>query len=197
MTAAAPQAIIRSSAPKAGPAPNKPGSGARLAYSATVVQTPKRDVDLFGAATVRIDGRPITGGEPFPVLYLSAYHADAAAFAGRVVAALAWADDTQAESGRAMAANDTAPVYSLPEFVEDVDFDEVLFLAEEPAQTDWKAWAGAMVRRVNLATTDGQIRRLMSANATGATVCPRREMGGLARALSDAYVITQDQAVSA
>jgi hypothetical protein len=186
-----------SSAAKAGPVPNKPWSGARLAYSATVVQTPKRDADLFGAQTIRIDGRPITGGEPFPVLYLSAYHADPAAFAGRVVAALAWVDDTQAESGRAMAANDTAPVYSLPQFVEDVDFDEVLFLAEELAETDWKAWAGAMVRRVNLATTDGQIRRLMSANATGATVCPRREMGGLARALSDAYLITQDQAASA
>ena len=96
-----------------------------------------------------------------------------------------------------MAANDTVPVYSLPEFVEDVDFDEVLFLAEDLAETDWKAWAGAMVRRVNLATTDGQIRRLMSANAAGATACPRREMGGLARALSDAYLITQDQAASA
>lgn len=186
-----------SSAAKAGPAPNKPGSGARLAYSATVVLTPKRDVDLFGAATVRIDGRPITGGEPFPVLYLSAYHADPAAFAGRVVAALAWADDTQAESGRAMAANDTAPVYSLPEFVEDVDFDEVLFIAAQPAETDWKAWAAAMVCRVKLATSAGQIARLMAANDVGGRICPRREMAGLAAVLTDSYLITQDQAASA
>jgi hypothetical protein len=179
------------------PVPQKPGPGSRLIYSACVVQTPKRDVDLFGPKTVRIDGRPILGGEPFPVLYLSAYLPDPALFAGRVLAALAWADDTQAESAAAMAANDTAPVYSLPEFVEDVDYDEALFVGEEIADTDWKGWAGAMVRRVNLATTDGQITRLMAANAVGAKLCPRREMGGLARALSDAYVITQDQAASA
>ena len=185
------------SAAKDGPVPNKPGSGGRLAYSATVVQTPKRDVDLFGAATVRIDGRPITGGEPFPVLYLSAYHADPAVFAGRVVAALAWADDTQAESGRAMAANDPAPVYALPEFVEDVDYSEALFIAVEPAETDWKAWVAAMVRRVKLATTAGQLESLLSANATGSRLCPRREMASLGVALSDAYLITQDQAASA
>jgi len=186
-----------SSAAKAGPAPNKPGPGRRLAYSATVVQTPKRDVDLFGAATIRIDGRPIAGGEPFPVLYLSAYHADPAGFAGRVVAALAWADDTQAETGRCMAANDTAPVYSLPEFVEDVDYDEALFIGEEIADTDWRAWVAAMVCRVKLATTAGQLESLLSANATGAKLCPRREMASLGVALSDAYLITQDQAASA
>lgn len=186
-----------SPAAKAGSVPNKPGSGARLAYSASVVQTPKRDVDLFGTTTVRIDGRPIIGGEPFPVLYLSAYVSDPAAFAGRVVAALAWADDTQAETAAMMAANDDRAVYTLPEFVEDVDYTEALFVAEEAAETDWRAWAGAMVRRVNLATTERQITALLAANVIGTKLCPRREMAGLARALSDAYVITQDQAASA
>ena len=183
-----------SSAAMAGPAPNKLGSGARLAYSASAVQTPKRDVDLFGPTTVRIDGRPVAGGEPFPVLYLSAYVPDPTRFAARVVAALAWADDTQAETGALMAANDERHVYTLPEFVEDVDYGEALFIAEEPAENDWRAWAGAMVRRVNLATTAGQITQLMAANIVGTKLCPRREMAGLACALSDAYVITQDQA---
>lgn len=184
------------SAAKAGPVPNKPGSGARLAYSATVVQTPMRDVDLFGPATIRIDGRPISGGEAFPVLYLSPYHPDPAAFAGRVVAALAWADDTQAESRPAMAANDAAPTYSLPEFVEDVDYNEALFIAAQPAETDWRAWAAAMVRRANLATTAGQIARLMTANDVGGKLCPRREMADLGRALNAAWDITHDQAAS-
>lgn len=184
------------SAAKAGPVPNKPGPGGRLAYSATVVTTAKRDVDLFGPATVRIDGRPIVGGDPFPVLYLSAYHSDPAAFAGRVVAALAWADDTQAETAAGMPANDAAPVYTLPDFVEDVDYGAALFIAVEPAETDWKAWATAMVCRVNLATTAAHLTELMSVNAGGVKLCPRREMAGLSRALSDAYLITQDQAAA-
>lgn len=187
-------AVPLSSAAKAGPVPNKPGPGARLVYTTAVVTTPARDVDLFGLTTVRIDGTPLSGGEPFPVLYLSAYVPDPAWFAGRVVAAMAWVDDTQAETGRAMAANDVAPVYSLPEFVEDVDYGEVLFVAVDPVETDWKAWTAAMVRRVNLATTASQLSQLMSANAAGAKQCPRREMASVARALSDAYVITQDQA---
>lgn len=185
------------SAAKGGPVPNKPGPRVRLAYSAAIIQTPKRDVDLFGATTVRIDGRPIGGGEPFPVLYLSAYHPDPAAFAGRVIAALAWADDTQAETAAGMPANDVAPVYAMPEYVEDVVFSEALFIAVEPAETDWKAWTAAMVRRVNLATTASQIASLMAANADGAKLCPRGEMVSLGKALADAYVITQDQAVGA
>jgi hypothetical protein len=182
---------------KGGPVPNKPGPRARLAYSAVVVQTAKRDVDLFGPETVRIDGRPIEGGAPFPVLYLSAYHPDPAAFAGRVVAALAWADDTQAETAAATPANDTAPVYAMPDYVEDVDFTEALLLGVEPAETDWRSWCAAMVRRVNLATTASQIAQLVAANATGMGLCPRREIVSLGKALSDAYVITQDQAASA
>jgi hypothetical protein len=182
------------SAAKGGAVPNKPFPRARLAYSAVVVQTPKRDVDLFGPETIRIDGRPIGGGAPYPVLYLSAYHPDPAAFAGRVVAALAWADDTQAETTAGMPANDVAPVYSMPEFVEDVDFGERLFIAVDPAETNWKAWAAAMVRRVNLATTASQISQMMAANAIGAKVCPRAAAGDLGKALAAAYVITQDQA---
>lgn len=172
----------------------KPGPAARLAYSAAVVQTSKRDVDLFGPATVRIDGRPTTGGEPFPVLYLSAYHADPAAFAGRVVAALAWADDTQAESSRAIVAATAGPAYSHPRFVEDVDFDEVLLVRDPPAETDWKGWAAAIICRVKLATTTGQLERLLAANETGSKLCPRRLLAPLGGALADAYLITQDQA---
>jgi hypothetical protein len=182
------------SAAKGGTVPNKPVPRARLAYSAAVVQTPKRDVDLFGPETIRIDGRPVTGGDPYPVLYLSAYHPDPAAFAGRVVAALAWADDTQAETAGKVPANDVVPVYAMPEFVEDVDFSERLFIAVDPAETDWRAWAAAMVRRVNLATTASQISQLMAANATGAKICPRAAVGDLGKALAAAYVITQDQA---
>ena len=55
----------------------------------------------------------------------------------------------------------------------------------------------AMVRRVKLATTAGQLESLLSANATGSRLCPRREMASLGVALSDAYLITQDQAASA
>lgn len=168
-----------------------------LIYTSAVVQTPKRDVDLFGPTTVRIDGRPVAGGEPFPLLYLSAYVPDPAKLAARIVGALAWLDDTQNATAAANPANDTAPVYSLPEFVEDVDFGAALFVAVEPSETDWKAWAAAMVRRVNLATTAAQITTLMTANAAGTRLCPRPVMGGLSKALSDAYVITQDQAASA
>lgn len=190
-----------SSSAMAGSEPNKTLPGAGLIYSIAQVQTPGRDVDLFGPVTVRIDGRPAPDAAPFPVLYLSAYVPDPMAFAARVAGALAWLDDTQAETARAVQTQpqsvEAAGCYTLPEFVEDVDWSETLFVAEQPEETDWKAWSAAMVRRVRLAVTASQIARLVAANTRGAGLCPPRHRAAYGKALLDAQDVTHDQAAGA
>ena len=160
-------------------------------------RSPKRDVDLFGPTTVRLD----RGG--VPVLYLSAYVEDAERLAQRLIAALAWLDDTQASQARAEEGRGDAapasvlPAYQMPSFVEDVDYAETLTLADDIMATDWKAWASAIVRRIELATTAHQIAALQDANAVGFKVCPNRFRVTVGKALNDAWLITQDQAAAA
>lgn len=158
--------------------------------------TPRRDVDLFGPTTVRIDYRAAEGASPVPLLYLSAYVEDPVALTRRIIGALSWLDDTQTVQAvqdprpAAPVAPAPAPTYAMPNFVEDVDYDERLLVAEDPTQTDWKAWAAAMVRRVKLATTAGQLAALETANAVGMKLCPWRLGGDVVKALRDAYEVT-------
>jgi hypothetical protein len=59
-------------------------------YSIVSTGTPKRDIDLFGPTTVRIDGAREPGGAGVPVIYLSAYVDDPDRLAHRLCAALSW-----------------------------------------------------------------------------------------------------------
>lgn len=167
-------------------------------YEVAKAETPRRDVDLFGPTTVRLD----RGG--VPILYLSAYVDDPDRLTQRLIGALAYLDDTQAEQaaheqGRAMAPA-PAPVglaYSMPAYVEDVDYEERLPLAEKPEDTNWKAWAYAMVCRAVLATTAPQLASLEMANVVGLRMCPGQYRMPIGKALRDAYDVTQDQAAAA
>lgn len=170
-------------------------------YSVAKAQTPKRDIDLFGATTVRIDAAVEQGGAAAPVLYLSTFVQDPEAFATRVLAALAWLDDTQVPAARAgEVANNPSPeaaVYSMPEFFEDVDWSEVLFAPEDLNTTDWKGWADAYLRRVELATSLPQLRDLAEANNRALTACPPAHRVRIGRALSKAFSETEDQSLAA
>lgn len=169
-------------------------------YQIAKAQTPRRDIDLFGPTTVRIDRAGA------PVLYLSAYVEDPDRLATRIVGALAWLDDNQSaqrvadgERDRARDAEDTdpqvvAPAYALPGFVEDVDYTETLTLPEDVTTTDWKAWSEAVLCRIRLATTAGQLAAMEAANAAGLRLCPFRFRTPIGKALNDAYLVTQDQA---
>jgi hypothetical protein len=173
-------------------APNKAPAVARI-YEIATVQTPRRDVDLFGPTTVRIDSKREAGSSGVPVVYLSAYVEDPDRFAQRLAAALSWlADDRTPED-----AAQPVSLYSLPEFVEDVDWSVPLFLPEDVLTTDWKAWSEAFVCRVRLATTARQIAALLATNAEGLKACPYRQRAGISQALTAAYDITHDQAAAA
>ncbi len=185
-------------------------------FTVTTVATPKRDIDLFGPTTVRIDRRRSDEIAGVPVLYLSAYVADDPDFVQKVGAALAWITDGAFSAARAgdapnkpspeaavaaaVPAVDETPapsLYFMPDFVEDVDYGEPLFLPEDFQQADWKAWAAAMLRRIQLATTAGQLAELTTANAVGMKWCPWKPRAEIGRALTDAYLITADQAAAA
>lgn len=167
-------------------------------YEVAKAETPRRDVDLFGPTTVRLD----RGG--VPILYLSAYVDDPDRLARRLIGALAYLDDTQAEQaahdegrGPVAAPERVALAYSMPAFVEDVDYAERLTLAEKPEDTHWKAWTTAIVCRVVLATTASQLASLECANAIGLKLCPNQYRMPIGKALRDAYDVTLDQAAAA
>ncbi len=171
-------------------------------YSIVSGNTPKRDIDLFGPTTVRIDGAREPGGAGVPVIYLSAFVDDAEHLAQRLCAALSWLGDTQNLANSAPAAIQRAapPVaaeevgpYSLPEYVEDVDWSERLFLPEDLNATDWRGWAEAFERRVDLATTEGQIALLEAENALGLKACPFNFRRAIGRKLQTRYVETASQ----
>ena len=180
-------------------------------FNITTVGSPKRDIDLFGPTTVRIDRRRTDEIAGVPVLYLSAYVADDEGFAQKVVAALAWVTDGTVSAARAgdvpnkpspeaaaVVANDPAPsLYTMPEFVEDVDFAEILFLPDDLQAADWKAWSAAVLCRINLATTASQLADLTSANAIGLKWCTWQPRAQIGKALNDAYQVTYDQAAAA
>lgn len=186
-------------------------------FTVTTVATPKRDVDLFGTTTVRIDRRRSDEIAGVPVLYLSAYVADDPDFVQKVGAALAWVTNGSFSAARAgdvpnKPSPEAAPAvtavstadkastpsaYSMPDFVEDVDYADPLFLPDDFQQADWKAWAAAMLRRIQLATTARQLAELTTANAVGMKWCPWKPRAEIGRALTDAYLITADQAAAA
>jgi len=182
-----------------------------LNFNIATVGTPKRDIDLFGPTTVRIDRRRSDEIAGVPVLYLSAYVADDDAFAQKVIAALAWVMDGTVSVARAgdvpnkpspeataQPVNDAAPcTYSMPAFVEDVDFSERLFLPDDLQSADWKGWSRAVLSRIALATTASQLADLTTANTNGLKWCPTNHRAEIGRALSDAYQITHDQAAAA
>ena len=169
----------------------------------SIVSTPslKRDIDLFGPTTVRIDGSREPGGPGVPVLYLSAYVDDAGVFAQRLCAAMTWLNDNQSLANpapppvqhAAPAAVEEVGPYSLPEYVEDVDWSERLFLPEDLTATDWRGWAEAFERRVDLATSDSQLAMLEAENGLGLKACPFRYRGPIGRKLQTRYVETASQ----
>lgn len=156
--------------------------------------TPKRDIDLFGVTTVRIDGSREPGGPGVPLIYLSPYVEDRDRFAQRLAAALSWLDQTAVEPRRVEAAPEPeVSPYSLPEYVEDVDWTERLFVPEDVNATDWKGWAEAFERRVDLATSSTQIAQLEETNAVALRLCPGRFRAPLGRKLHARYIETADQ----
>ncbi len=169
----------------------------------SIVSTPslKRDIDLFGPTTVRIDGARVPGGAGVPVLYLSAYVDDAGVFAQRLCAAMTRLNDNQNLANpapppvqhAAPAAVEEVGPYSLPEYVEDVDWSERLFLPEDLTATDWRGWSEAFERRVDLATSDSQLAMLEAENGLGLKACPFRFRGPIGRKLQTRYVETASQ----
>ena len=165
--------------------------------------TTRRDIDLFGATTVRIDGKRDQASAGVPLLYLSAYVEDQDAFAQKVIAALAWVTDGKVQVSEARAgevANNPSPeasVYSMPEFVEDVDWSEVLHLADPVDTTDWKGWAAAVERRIRLATTGAQLADMQTANAAGFKACPPRYRVQIGQRILTAYQETAGQDLAA
>lgn len=155
----------------------------RYHWSVSTAQSPRRDVDLFGPTTFRLDASLEPGGPAVPMLYLSAFVDRPEHFAERVRAALAWVDDTQ---GKPAAAND-AQAYSLPDFVEDVDWSERLFIPEDIATTDWKGWGAAMLRRIRLATTTEQLHQLTTVNEAATRMAPGGVRAQIGRALACAH----------
>lgn len=157
--------------------------------------TPKRDIDLFGETTVRIDGSREPGGAGVPLIYLSPYVEDRDQFAQRLAAALSGMVQTTAEPRRADKITPQQEVgpYSLPEYVEDVDWTERLFLPEDVGATDWKGWAEAFERRVDLATSSTQLAVLEETNAAALRLCPGRFRAPLGRKLHARYIETADQ----
>lgn len=181
-----------------------------LDFNITTVGTPKRDIDLFGPTTVRIDRRRSEEIAGVPVLYLSAYVADEEAFAQKVLAALAWVTDGTVSAARAgdapnkpspeadpQALNDPASVYAMPDYVEDVDYAEALFLPADLQEADWKGWSAAILRRIQLATTAHQLAALTTANGVGLKWCPWKQRAEIGKALHDAQQVTFDQAAAA
>lgn len=163
-------------------------------YAIVERTTPRRDIDLFGETTVRIDGSREPGNPGVPLIYLSAYVADRDRFAQRLAAALSWLDETTVEAKRIEVTPepDVGP-YSMPEYVEDVDWTERLFVPEDIATTDWKGWAEAFECRVDLATSSTQIAQLEETNAVALRLCPGRYRAPLGRKLHARYIETADQ----
>lgn len=171
-------------------------------YSIVSTGSPKRDIDLFGPTTVRIDGAREPGGAGVPIIYLSAYVDDAEVFAQRLCAALTWLNDNQnlanpapppVQRAAPPAVVEEVGPYSLPEYVEDVDWSERLFLPEDLTATDWRGWAEAFERRVDLATTEWQIAMLEVENGLGLKACPFNFRRAIGRKLQTRYVETASQ----
>ncbi|HAL07217.1 MAG TPA: hypothetical protein DCP26_07675, partial [Brevundimonas sp.] len=163
-------------------------------YSIVTTGTPKRDIDLLGETTVRIDGSRRPGAPGVPLIYLSPYVEDRDRFAQRLAAALSQMAPLNApgEAVKSAAVEEVSP-YSLPDYVEDVDWTERLFVPEDVAETDWKSWAQAFERRVDLATSSVQLALLEETNILALRLCPGRFRAPLGRKLHARYIETGDQ----
>ena len=174
-----------------------------MEFLITTAITPKRDIDLFGETTVMVQSRRDPDSAGVPVLYVSPYVSDPMAFAQRCAAALAWLDGEATFSPPARAgdapnkpspeAGLTPNTYAMPDFAEDVDWSEALHLADPVDDTDWKAWAAAVERRIRLATTGEQLAALEVANPLGFRACPARYRISLGRSLFRALQETEGQ----
>lgn len=178
-------------------------------YRAVSAPTPKRDIDLFGPTTVRIERSDEQDGPGVPLLYLSAYVQDAERLAQRVCGGLAWLDLAEVLPPRselvssalarsepaAMSPATTGP-YTMPEFVEDVDWSEQLFLPDEIMTTDWKGWAAAFERRVDLAQSSSDLATFEATNVLGLRSCPAHHRVNIGRKLQARYIETADQAAA-
>lgn len=179
---------------KAGCGANNPRSEVAR-YTVTSLPTIARDVDLFGVTTVRIDQHRSEGTMGAPVLYVSAYVDDAAAFAHRVANALncvpplAAPPPVEPDHPTAWAGQ-----YPMPDFVEEVDYEAALYLPENLIETNWKSWAGTINRYIDLATTAHQLQQLECANVLGLRACPGMLRGPIGRKLHARYIETEDQA---
>ena len=174
----------------------------------TTAITPKRDVDLFGETTVMVQAKRDSASSGVPVLYVSPYVSDPMSFAQRCAVALAWLDGDATVSPPARAGvvpNKPTPeaaapataAYTLPDYVEDVDYSERLALADPMTLDAWRGWAGAMTRRVELAQDSLQLAALIAANDYGMKFCPPQLLTTVRKALSDAYTVTYNQAAAA
>lgn len=170
------------------------GSSETGRYIVSSVPTIRRDIDLFGVTTVKICQHRSEGTVGAPVLYVSAFVNDAAAFADRVAMAL---------NGEAVV--DTPPVqschpvewkgqYPMPDYVEEVDYEAALLLPENLTETNWKAWAATLNRYIDLATTAVQLQQMECANVLGLRACPRNLRAPIGLKLHARYIETEDQA---
>lgn len=179
-------------------------------YAVSVVATPRRDIDLFGAATYRLDAAFTDDGPGVPVLYLSAYVPDPETYARRVQAAMAWLDDATvdltrggSDSGEAVAASvdtaveaaegDATDPYTYPDFIEDVDWSERLYVPDDVAKTDWSAWTAALLCRIELAQSSNEIARFHAANDATLKAAPAPERRRIAARLEERYRETASQ----
>lgn len=183
---------------KAPSAPNKPdGEGG---YVVALAHTPRRDIDLFGPTTVRIDARVAPGDAPgAPLIYLSAFVTNPERLARRIVAALDWAygrAPTTTVDAVAVSAEPAPALYTLPEYVEDVEWSERLFLPEDLTTTDWTAWSAALLCRIRLATSSRHTADLLAANADGVKLAPGRIRARIGGALQDVAAYTADQSAA-
>lgn len=163
-------------------------------YAIVERPTARRDIDLLGETTVRIDGSREPGGPGVPLIYLSPYVEDRDRFAQRLAAALSQMAPLNAPGApiKSAAAEEVSP-YSLPDYVEDVDWAERLFVPEDITTTDWKGWAEAFERRVDLATSSVQLVQLEETNIAALRLCPGRFRAPLGRKLHARYIETGDQ----
>lgn len=163
-------------------------------YAIVERPTAKRDIDLFGVTTLRIDGSREPDSPGVPLIYLSPYVEDRERFAQRLAAALSQMTPIDRETSQAEAAPalDVSP-YSLPDYVEDIDWIERLFVPEDLGAMDWKGWAAAFERRVDLATSSTQLAQLEETNVVALRLCPGRFRAPLGRKLHARYIETADQ----
>lgn len=163
-------------------------------YAIVERPTAKRDIDLFGVTTLRIDGSREPGSPGVPLIYLSPYVEDRDRFAQRLAAALSQMvplNDT-ASTIQTKAAEEVSP-YAMPKYVEDIDWIERLFVPEDLGAMDWKCWAAAFERRVDLATSSTQLAQLEETNIVALRLCPGRFRAPLGRKLHARYIETADQ----